>query len=180
MQKQQEIEVGLAILDRINDQIIDLLTKHKKKSAVRIFDHLDSNNIVFFNEQSRDSALQSLVAALSSSGVLEEKDQFFKAILEREKVVSTAIGKGVAIPHAKMEGLDQFFIAIGVQKNKGLHWNSPDDLPVRLIFMIGGPESDEYLKILSKLTDVIKSESIRKKIINASSSKEIVALFEGY
>lgn len=170
----------LAILARINDQIIDLLVKRKKKSPVSIFDHLDSNNIVFFDEQSRDSALKSLVNVLSLSGALKEKDQFFQAILEREKVVSTAIGRGIAIPHAKMQGLDSFFIAIGVQRNKGLHWNSPDHLPVRLIFMIGGPESDEYLKILSKLTDVIKNETVRKKIINASSSKEVITLFEGY
>jgi len=172
--------VVLAILARINDQIIDLLTKHKKKSAVRIFDYLDSNNIVFFNESSRDLALKNLVQTLSLSGTLKHKDRFFKAILAREQIVSTAIGMGIAVPHAKIEGVDTFFIAIGIQKSRGLHWNSPDRLPVRLIFMIGGPETDEYLKILSKLTEIIRNESVRKQIINASSSSEVAALFEGY
>ena len=62
----------------------------------------------------------------------------------------TGIGIGVAIPHAKLEGYSDFFIAIGVQKKKGIDWNALDGSDVKLIFMIGGPENKqtEYLKIL--------------------------------
>jgi PTS system nitrogen regulatory IIA component len=174
--------VGLAILARINSQITDLLTKNKKKDAVKIFNYIDLENILFLSEEKRDDALQTLVESLSASGKLKNKSDFFNAILEREKIVSTGIGMGVAIPHAKMEDYQDFFIAIGIQQQKGLEWNSLDHLPVKLIFMIGGPEDKQtqYLQILSKLTLVIRNEQLRKQIIYTNSSQEIIDLFKDY
>ena len=71
---------------------------------------------------------------------------------------------GVAVPHAKMDNFTDFFIAVGIQKQKGLDWNALDKAPVRLIFMIGGPEDkqSEYLQILSLLTSAIKDVELRK------------------
>jgi len=71
-------------------------------------------------------------------------------MLEREKIVSTGIGMGVAIPHAKLTSVEDFFIAIGIL-SKGVQWNALDGGPVRLIFMIGGPDDKQtaYLQILS-------------------------------
>jgi len=149
---------------------------------VKIFNYIDLENILFLSEEKRDDALQTLVESLSASGKLKNKSDFFNAILEREKIVSTGIGMGVAIPHAKMEDYQDFFIAIGIQQQKGLEWNSLDHLPVKLIFMIGGPEDKQtqYLQILSKLTLVIRNEKLRKQIIYTNSSQEIIDLFKDY
>jgi len=88
---------------------------------------------------------------------------------------------GVAIPHAKLQGYTGFFIAVGIQQGAGIEWNSLDSLPVRLIFMIGGPDDQqtEYLKILSQLTRAVKEEERRKKMLKAQSANEVIALFEG-
>ncbi|PIS01464.1 MAG: PTS sugar transporter subunit IIA [Chlamydiae bacterium CG10_big_fil_rev_8_21_14_0_10_35_9] len=149
---------------------------------MKIFNYIDLENILFLSEEKRDDALQTLVESLSASGKLKNKSDFFNAILEREKIVSTGIGMGVAIPHAKMEDYQDFFIAIGIQQQKGLEWNSLDHLPVKLIFMIGGPEDKQtqYLQILSKLTLVIRNEKLRKQIIYTNSSQEIIDLFKDY
>ena len=66
---------------------------------------------------------------------------------------------------------------MGIQK-VGLDWESLDNSPVRLIFMIGGPDDrqNEYLQILSRLTVIIKDEKLRKKLINSSSKKEVMKL----
>ena len=86
---------------------------------------------------------------------------------------------GVAIPHAKMRDLSEFFIAIGIQKNKGIEWNALDKAPVRLIFMIGGPDDkqSEYLQILSLLTSAIRDGELRKKLLKAAKPEEIFELF---
>ncbi len=146
---------------------------------MRISDYLDSRQIVFLDVDTREQAIETLVDILEKERRLEKKDVFLKAIVAREKIVSTGIGMGVAIPHAKLKEFTHFFIAIGIQKKKGIEWDSLDKAPVRLIFMIGGPDNsqDEYLQILSLLTSVIRDVDLRKKILNAQTAEEVFDLF---
>jgi nitrogen PTS system EIIA component len=177
--------VDLAILARINHQIAsgisDLRKFFKKGELVTISNYLDDRLVSFLDVDNRNAALEELVNLLDATGKLLDKHTFYKAILEREKIVSTGIGMGVAIPHAKLEGYEDFFIAVAIQNKRGIEWNALDGLPVRLIFMIGGPENKqtEYLKILSRLTMAIKDEERRKKLLKATSPEEVIALFEG-
>jgi nitrogen PTS system EIIA component len=177
--------VGLAILARINHQIAhslgDLKKFFKKGECVAISNYLDERLVLFLNADSRDNALDQLISLLEKEGRLKNTKVFHDAILEREKIVSTGIGLGVAIPHAKLHGYDEFFIAVGVQVKKGIEWNALDGAPVRLIFMIGGPENKqtEYLRILSHLTMAIKNEERRKKLLKSYDAKDVIALFAG-
>lgn len=143
--------------------------------------YLDARLIVFLEESTRDAAIARLVDVLDEAGKLRDKNKFHSAILGREKIVSTGIGIGVAIPHAKLEGYSDFFIAIGIQKKKGIDWNALDGSEVKLIFMIGGPENKqtEYLKILSRLTQAVKDEDRRKKILKTNSPDQVIDLFQG-
>lgn len=168
--------VGLAILEHIN--LRKLFTKGED---VTISNYLDPRLISFLDAKTRDEALSQLVDLLDQAEELKDRELFLKSILEREKIVSTGIGLGVAIPHAKLQGYDDFFIAIGIQRKEGIEWNSLDAAPVRLIFMIGGPENKqtEYLKILSHLTMAIKSEERRKRLLKALTSEEVLDLFHG-
>jgi nitrogen PTS system EIIA component len=175
----------LVILARINYQIIcslgDLKRYFKKDEFMTISKYLDSRLVVFLEESTRDAAIEKLVNVLDAAGKLTDKARFHHAILDRERIVSTGIGIGVAIPHAKLEGYDDFFIAIGIQKKKGVDWNALDGCPVKLIFMIGGPEhkQTEYLKILSRLTQAVKDEERRKKLLKTHSPNEVIDLFQG-
>jgi PTS system nitrogen regulatory IIA component len=175
--------VGLAILARINHQIAiglgDLKKLFRKGECVSISNYLDERLVLFLNADSRDEALAQLIQVLEKAGKLKSPGLFHEAILEREKIVSTGIGLGVAIPHAKLEGYDDFFIAIGVQVKQGIEWNALDGSPVRLIFMIGGPDNrqTEYLKILSHLTMAIKNEERRKKLLKTYDAKDVISLF---
>lgn len=153
------------------------------KSTLRsnIAEYLQEDLILFLKARNRNEALQSLTSALETKGKLHDHGEFYEAILEREKVVSTGIGLNVAIPHAKLEGYQEFFIAIGVQQSlPGIDWNALDGEPVRLIFMIGGPDNrqTDYLKILSLLTTAIKDSVRRKKLLQAKSPSEIIKLFK--
>ncbi|WP_231909243.1 PTS sugar transporter subunit IIA [Candidatus Protochlamydia naegleriophila] len=125
--------------------------------------YMDPRLVVFLNADSRDETLQRLVHVIYQADKLKNEELFYKAIIEREKIVSTGIGMGAAIPHAKLPSYDQFFIAVGILQ-KPVEWNALDGAPVRLIFMIGGPDDKqtEYLQLLSNLTHAIKDEERRK------------------
>lgn len=148
---------------------------------MKISKYLDPKLVSFISAENRDEALNAIVNNLYEQGIVEDKNIFYHAILEREKVVSTGIGMGVAIPHAKLGIYNDFFIGIGILQ-KGVDWNSFDGSPVRIIFMIGGPDDKqtEYLQILSGLTTAIKDETKRRKMLTLNSAEAILALFKGF
>lgn len=148
---------------------------------IRIFKYLDPQYVLILDSLDRDTALNALVNQLHLGKKIADPDAFLQAIIEREKIVSTSVGMGVAIPHAKIPGLHDFFIAIGIL-NKGVDWNALDGNPVRLIFLIGGPDDKqtEYLQILSGLTLAIKDEERRKKLLTLNSPNDIIALFKSF
>jgi PTS system nitrogen regulatory IIA component len=173
--------VDLAILARINHRFSDLKKFFKRDDTVAISDYLDEDLVLFMQANSRDDALNRLVDLLKEKKKLQDTKQFYQAILEREKIVPTAIGLGVAVPHAKMHIYEDFFIAIGIQTQQGLDWNALDGIEVQLIFMIGGPDNrqTEYLRILSHLTTAIKNKERRKNLLKCHSAKEVIAMFNG-
>jgi PTS system nitrogen regulatory IIA component len=140
--------------------------------------YLTPELVCFLDADSREEVLAALVNHLDKYDKLVDKAAFYQAVLDREKLVSTGIGMGIAIPHAKLSTYDDFFIVIGIL-NKGVPWDALDGADVRLVFMIGGPDDKqtEYLQILSRLTYAIKDENRRKKILQSTSSIEIVKFF---
>ena len=165
----------MAILERFNHLF-------KKGDLLNLSAFLEDGVVCFLESGHRDEALKTLVDSLRVAGKIPDSKAFFEAIIKRENIVSTGIGMGVAIPHAKLEGFDHFFVAIGIQKLKeGIEWNALDGAPVKLVFMIGGPanQQTEYLQILSRLTTAIKDEERRKNILKASDAAEVIAFFEG-
>jgi nitrogen PTS system EIIA component len=145
---------------------------------IHISKYMDPSLVTFLDVRSREEALNAMVELLNHAGKLRDRDSFYAAIMEREKIVSTGIGMGVAIPHAKLASYDDFFIAIGILP-RGVDWKALDNAPIRLIFMIGGPDDrqTEYLQILSTLTYEIKDEETRKKILTLNSKEAIIQLF---
>ena len=168
----------LAIQD-CHNRSLDRGWLNRKRVKMKISDYLDPRCILFLKATERDEALKELVDILFHCGKIEDKEALFQAVCKREELVSTGIGMGVAIPHAKLNQFDDFFIAIGILKTHKINWNSIDKLPVRLIFMIGGPEikRNEYLQLLSKLTMAITDDNLRRNILKTTKKEEIIKLF---
>ena len=146
---------------------------------VKIIRYLDPRLITFLDIANQTEALETLVDLVDRSGRLPDKGSFLQAVFEREKLVSTGIGMGVALPHAKQSSFRDFFIAIGILK-KGIDWQALDDAPVRIIFLIGGPadKQTEYLQLLSSLTTAIENEEKRKMLLQADNAEKVLELFE--
>ncbi len=148
---------------------------------VKIFKYLLPKQIAFLNVRTHNEVIDALVALLEEAGKIPNARIFKNAINEREKIVTTGIGMGVAIPHAKLAGYDDFFIAIGIL-DQGVDWKALDGAPVRLVLLIGGPDDKqtEYLQILSALTLAIKDEERRKKILSTRSPEEVITLLKDF
>jgi len=91
--------------------------------------------------------------------------------------MTTGIGFGIAVPHAKLESVHKIAFAIGISK-KGIDFNSIDGKPVHLVVLVAAGERQhkEYLKLLSKIMSVLKNDIIRNEMIQAKSTKDIIEI----
>ncbi|MDY0132914.1 MAG: PTS sugar transporter subunit IIA [Desulforegulaceae bacterium] len=130
--------------------------------------------------KSRDkkAVLEELAVPLSKYSGIENND-LVKILLERERLGSTGIGKGIAIPHGKVAGLEKLMIGFGLSQN-GVSFESIDDKPAFIFFTIVTPEdsSGDHLKVLAKISSILRDSSIRKQIKTASTSEEILDLID--
>lgn len=138
-------------------------------------DHLSLNRILFSISSTKEQTIDELIETSQADGKVADVQQFKNALLKRDAIMSTGIGYGVAIPHVKMEGIDDFVITIGIHK-RGVDWDSLDNKPTHLIFLIAGPENQQerYLRILAKLTIVIKRPDIRKRLIASHTKYDVL------
>jgi len=144
-----------------------------------LHEYMDSENMYFTNCKVKEEILEGMVDLCFSAGKVKDLDEFKTAIFEREAIMSTGIGLGVAVPHAKLAGIDDFFITVGILK-KAIDWQAIDDKPVSIVFLIGGPDDrqKDYLRILSKLVLFTKNESRRKALMQAVEPEEIINHFK--
>jgi len=101
-------------------------------------------------------------------------DRVVEVLLNREKLGSTGIGDGIAIPHGKLEGLTDLVLAFG-RSSGGIDFQAMDGRPVHLFFLLMAPENSEgqYLKALAKISRMLKDASFRKRLMDAATAAEI-------
>lgn len=149
----------------------------------RLKELIKSETVVFLKTSQMEDTINEMLKTANEQGYLKDEEKFKKAIFERESLVSTGIGLGVAIPHAKLEDLEDFFIIVGINK-EGLDWDAIDRKPVGIVFLIGGPDisgsKKEYLQIISKIMLLIKNDNRREALFNAEKKEDVVKLFEKF
>lgn len=106
-------------------------------------------------------------------------DTLFEALMQREKLCSTAVDSGVAIPHAKLSGLTNIIAAFG-RSRQGIDFDSLDGNPTHLFFLLLAPENSAgaHLKLLARISNSLRSEEFRKMLQEAQSQEEIYELIE--
>ena len=145
-------------------------------NIVKITDYM-SEELILLNlkAKNKDEALKELSALIGKSEKIEKKDVIYKALLERENLGSTGIGKGVAIPHAKTDAAESLTIAFGISK-EGVDFKSLDQEKVKIFFVFASPFKDSqiYLKVLARISRLIRDENFREKLLNCGNAKEIL------
>jgi len=107
-----------------------------------------------------------------------DTDQALEVIMAREKLGSTGIGHGVAIPHGRLEELDKPIIAI-VRHIAGINFEAIDGQPVHIVILLLAPDNEDqaHLELLAHLARILKNEQVRQAIMHAESAEAVSALF---
>lgn len=117
----------------------------------------------------KEELLRDLVRLVAGSTDLErEEEAIFQAVWEREQVLSTGIGDGIALPHAKYNDLDRVILAAGVSA-RPVEFDALDGRPVQLFFLMLGPESaaGEQVRVLSRISRLMRDRSLRRRLIES-------------
>lgn len=129
--------------------------------------------------QDNNSAIAELADILDQAGKLDSLSEYVKAVHERETLTSTAVGFGVAIPHARSSAVKQTAVAFG--RSIGFHWKAnrethSDEL-VRLVFLLAVPEKNpntEYMRILASIARMLVHEDFRESLLNATNPQDVL------
>ncbi len=127
----------------------------------------------------KDGVIEELVDLAATSNMIKSRDELLTDVRERENLVTTGVGYGVAFPHAKTRSAKGIVIAFG-RSAKGIDFEAMDHRPVNLFFLIAAPEDavGAHLNVMARLSFLMKSEENRKKLMQASSPGDILALID--
>ncbi|WP_413853916.1 PTS sugar transporter subunit IIA [Candidatus Ruminimicrobium bovinum] len=147
---------------------------------MNIMDFLCKDSIIVdLKAQNKKDAIIELIESLKTSKKIKKTDEIIEVVLEREKLGSTGIGQGVAIPHGKTDALTEQVGVLGISK-KGIEFNSLDGEPVYIIFLLVGPVevTGQHLKALSRISRLFKDKFLRQTIKNAETKEEIIKIIQ--
>lgn len=127
--------------------------------------------------RSKDAVLEELVGVLRDAGAVADAEGVLRAVRQREELLSTGIGSGVAIPHGKTGGIAGLAMAAGVTPEP-VDFDALDGQPVRLFFLLVGPEeaAGAHVKALSRISRLVRREEVRRRLAAAASADEFLAV----
>jgi fructose-specific phosphotransferase system IIA component len=138
-------------------------------------------NLVFldFEADNKEQAIEKFIVALQETGAIKEPDALKDAIFEREKLGTTGVGGGIAMPHARSSAIKSLTVAF-FRSNEGIDFKSIDDQPVHLIFVLLAPISSggPYLKLLAKISRLLRSDDFRNSLLEAKTAAEIMEIIQ--
>ncbi|MFY0682918.1 MAG: PTS sugar transporter subunit IIA [Balneola sp.] len=147
---------------------------------MNLFSLLKPENILSELEVSSKKELISvLVDSLESELGSENIEEIKDAVWEREKIMSTGVGKGLAIPHCKSKLVEENYGAFAVLKEP-LDFNSVDSQPIRLVFLLVGPDAKNslHIKLLSRISRLMNSGTFREQVLSCKNSEQILEAFQ--
>lgn len=146
---------------------------------MRITDLLKKESISLNRElSSKSEAIDALIDLQEKAGNLIDKEEYKKGILAREEQGSTAIGNGIAIPHAKTSAVAHPGLS-AITAPSGVDYNALDGKPSNLLFMIAAPEDgDLHLEVLSRLMTMLMDETFRNELLSAKTADEFISVID--
>jgi CBS domain containing-hemolysin-like protein/mannitol/fructose-specific phosphotransferase system IIA component len=177
-----EISGLLALEDILEELVGEIRDEYETMPEITLNNILNKGiEIIDLKSEDRFPAIEELIGKIYDKKVIINKEIILKKIIDREKSFSTALGHQIAIPHARLEYLKKPVLIIA-QSAKGIKFPSPDNMPVKIIFLILTPFNDPsiQLKILSKLSKLISNVTLRKKMLSAKNIETISNIFSTF
>lgn len=147
---------------------------------MRLTDILQTDHILVpLKSNERNAAIKELVEKLKENEQITDAEKVYEAVLEREKLMTTGVGNGIAIPHCKDASCPNFAVALGIQ-TKGIKFESIDKKAVKIVFILVGPENNPgmHIKLLSRISRLMSNEELRHNILKTKKVEKIQTLID--
>ena len=128
----------------------------------------------------KEGVLQALVDSLVAAERIQHGDVLMEMLRQRERLGSTGIGRGVAVPHGRSLAITRLTVVLGVVPD-GVEFDAIDKKPVNLVFLIVAPPQERtnlYLPVLGKIVETVKSAKARRRILKAADFDEVIEILE--
>lgn len=128
--------------------------------------------------EKKEDAINELIDLFKDDPRVIDLEKVRTAVLDREKIMSTGVGKGFAIPHGKTSAVTEIIGAFG-KSTEPVDYDSLDGKPVHLIFLLVGKDTlvSAHIKLLSRISRLMNKDDFRERLTSATTSEEIVNLF---
>lgn len=158
------------IINWVNERLSSNDAKQKNEK-IKIKNILSPNRVVFIQNTSKRDALTELSSHLATAPQIKRADELTAEILKREDLMSTAIGRGIAMPHVRLSSVTDLVAALGICKTAIDDFQTIDDVPVNLLFMIAAAYNQHsyYLKTISYFSTKLKDSALRNSLVNAET-----------
>ena len=147
---------------------------------MKILDILDKECIIpELRAGTKREVLEELSGALLNCKANLDKEALVEVLLERERLGSTGIGDGIAIPHGKVQDLDELVLSFG-RSSQGIEFDSMDGRPTHLFFLLIAPENSAgiHLRALAKISRLLKSSNFRQRLLEAGTEEELFQVIQ--
>ena len=154
----------------VNDRLSSGSKSTTANQAVQICNILSPDRIVYINQSTKRDALVELAANLSTAPQVKFAQELETEILKREELMSTAIGRGIAIPHVRLSSVTDLVMSVGICKSPVIDFQTIDDVPVQLLIMIAAAYNQHsyYLQTLSFLSSKLKNAELRDALLKST------------
>lgn len=145
---------------------------------IQVKNILSPDRIIFLNHSTKHDALIELAENLTTAPQVKDAQELSSEILKREELMSTAIGCSIAIPHVRLASVTDLVMSVGISKVDIIDFQTIDDMPVRLLFMIAAAYNQHayYLQTLSFFSTKLKNQDLRNGLLKSSSASEAYKL----
>lgn len=141
---------------------------------MKILDNLKKEAIIDdLSSQDKKGIIEELALPVADLAGISHED-LVRVLMERERLGSTGIGKGIGIPHGKLKEIDSLILGFGLSQ-KGVNFESMDGQPTHIFFLLISPENSAglHLKLLAQISKILKDDVFRNKLLNSSNTEEI-------
>ena len=162
----QSLQQGLA---NAENRVTDSMTRYLNKDCIS----------VDLKGSTKDEILEELLSLLCRSGNIEDREMVLNALKEREATMSTGLEKGIAIPHAKTNGVKETCVAIGLKKD-GIDFNSLDGQPAKIFIMLASPieNSGPQMRAMAAFSGALMRDEVRAALMNAENAESVIEILE--
>lgn len=155
----------------VNERLSSGGKSNDSEIIVQVKNILSPERIVFMNHQTKHDSLVRLAQNLATAPQVKDAKELEAEILKREDLMSTSIGRGLAIPHVRLSSVTDLVMSVGISKCDIIGFQPVDEIPVRILFMIAAAYNQHsyYLKTLSFFSAKLKDTSLREALLNSES-----------